>query len=495
MGKKFSIADYANLVTASEADAPEIVRIDYDKIHPNAENFYVVENVEDLVSSIQMQGLLSPVVVTPDNETHDAYTLIAGHRRYKAWGILRKENPAKYAAIPAIVRTFSSPSEARLALILSNSTARELTPAEIDKQAQVVEMTLYELKEQGYEFPGRMRDHVAAAVKQSSTKLARLKVIREGLIAPWRDRWEQGKLKESPAYELAQSPEDVQERIFKVWAGAPANGIAAVRKLMVSGVTYEPTTLTGPGCSKCTHGDTFLRHDLEDAWSPCKGETCCLRCERSRRELNPCPRMCAKAKQRRTDENKRKKDREAKDRERKEAAMITRIRESAQRLVRAADAAGDVDEKTPMPTRYASITLAGLRQIADGKKTPTWTYCNYLDVNEGFNARKAAEVLHCSADYVCGLTEDPTPVSKLDHSPAAKPQRAGDWQGLDWQTGTPETPGRYLAVIENGDVCHEFTAAWTGEQWLVFDKPLLGWMTVTAWWPLPKEYREAREDE
>ena len=46
-------------------------------------------------------------------------------------------------------------------------------------QLRTVHPLLYQLREEGYEFPGRMRDQVAAACKVSAPKLARLKVIRE----------------------------------------------------------------------------------------------------------------------------------------------------------------------------------------------------------------------------------------------------------------------------------------------------------------------------
>ena len=70
------------------------------------------------------------------------------------------------------------PGAPELRLILANSSTRVLSPAEVSKQAQRVETLLYQLKEQGYAFPGRMRDQVAAACKVSAPKLARLKVIR-----------------------------------------------------------------------------------------------------------------------------------------------------------------------------------------------------------------------------------------------------------------------------------------------------------------------------
>lgn len=92
---------------------------------------------------------------------------------------------------------------AELQLIFANSTARVLTNAEISRQAERMEMLLYQLKEEGYEFPGRMRDQVAAACKVSAPKLARLKVIREKLKAPeFLLLFEKDKLPEQTAYAL-----------------------------------------------------------------------------------------------------------------------------------------------------------------------------------------------------------------------------------------------------------------------------------------------------
>ena len=116
MGKRFNIADYANLLTVSEQDDPEIVRIPWDKIRANAENFYRVGDVTDLVNSIQMQGLLAPVVVSPASDDPAAYVLISGHRRHKAWGILRGEDPERYADIPAIVASDHRPHVAEVKL-------------------------------------------------------------------------------------------------------------------------------------------------------------------------------------------------------------------------------------------------------------------------------------------------------------------------------------------------------------------------------------------
>ena len=84
-------------------------------------------------------------------------------------------------------------------MIFANSATRRLTDAELSRQAERIELLLYQLKEEGYEFPGRMRDQVAAACQVSAPKLARLKVIREHLISSYMALFEKNQLPEQTA--------------------------------------------------------------------------------------------------------------------------------------------------------------------------------------------------------------------------------------------------------------------------------------------------------
>lgn len=486
MAKKFNLADYVQPADVSDSDTIEVEYLPWEKIHANEANFYAVDDVEELVNSIAMHGLLDPVIVTRDWQHPGEYVLISGHRRHKAWGILREKDPEKYAQIPAIVRQFESSQLGELALIMANSAARKLTPAEISRQAERVEMLLYELKEQGYKFEGRMRDQVAAAVKVSSSKLARLKVIREGLSPAWADKWESGKLAEDPAYKLAQLPGDIQGRIFKVLPGAPARSIEIVGKLMVEGTDYRCGALTGPGCLKCTHGDAFLRHDLEDPWNPCKGETCCLTCRRADRDWSPCPRMCSKAKQRRTERNAAAKEREEKSRQREKNKLRRQIRESALRLVKAADAAGVGDDVKIYCGYNGFRTVEWLRKAAsDGDIGHQ--YENPLD---RLDIKRTAEALRCSADYVCGLTEELRPTAeRLD---------GADGLLLKWWTGDPVADGRYLCLVDMGgagDVdLHEQMLDRRAGVWCAYGRAIDDMFSVAAWWPLPLRWEHYMGD-
>lgn len=419
MAKKFSIADFAAPEAVSKVDQIDVVRIPWDRIKTNDANFYAVDDVEELRNSIRMHGLLDPVVVTPDEE-EGKYLLISGHRRHKAWGLLREEDPEKYAAIPAIVRRFESKSMAELALIMANSSARKLTSPEIARQAERIERLLYDLKEEGYEFDGRMRDQVAKACQVSSTKLARLKVIRENLVMAFKEKWEKGELNESCAYELAQGGPKFQGLVFEALPTATVQAISRFRDITEKeGNWYDCSGLTGPGCLKCTHAKAFVRHDLERPYEACRAKTCCLECDKAKRDWDPCSRMCSKAKEKRSAANAKEKEKEAKKEAQRKNALMTQVRESAIRLLKAADAAG-ADDKTEIKlATYGSKNVAYLRKAAAGEDIG-YIYRNEL-APQWLDVPAVARALKCSADYVCGLTDELQPRAVETPAPTREP--------------------------------------------------------------------------
>jgi len=400
-------ATVAAMFGASKSEtAPEMRMIPWEKIRANAANFYSVDDVEDLVNSIKMHGLLDPVVVTPQDD--GTYLLISGHRRHKAWGVLREEDPVLFEEIPATVRQFASGPMAELALIMANSSTRRMSAPEISQQAQRVEELLYELKEQGYSFPGRMRDQVAKACDVSATKLARLKVIRDRLSPSWAPLWADNKIPEATAYELAQGSPEIQEKIFKASGGKPTNSrlTAEVRDLMRDGTTYDGTQVKKPRCDKCTHGDAFLRHDLA-SYSKCRGTVCCLKCSHND-VYNSCERACSKAKKVKSEKNaKEKAKQEAKEKAAK-AQLRMEICESARRLLKAAEAAG-VGDNEKIPTHYwDSKPISWVRTAADPDGDIGNFYANPL-APDRFDVPETAKLLHCSTDYLYGLTDELQP--------------------------------------------------------------------------------------
>lgn len=206
------LSDVSELDTGRD-NRRQLEYIDIARIRPDPRNFYELSGIDELTANIELLGLQQPLLVRQHPEEESAVMIVSGHRRHAALERLINEGHEDLRLVPCL-REDSPASEAlqELRLIFANSDTRRMSPAEQAKQAERVEALLYELKEQGIEFPGRMRDHVAEACKMSKSKLARLKVIRERLNQPGlRRAFEEGRLSESTAYELARQNDAVQE--------------------------------------------------------------------------------------------------------------------------------------------------------------------------------------------------------------------------------------------------------------------------------------------
>ncbi|MEG0941958.1 MAG: ParB N-terminal domain-containing protein, partial [Oscillospiraceae bacterium] len=159
-----------------------------------------LSNLKPLADSILMDGLQQPIIVTASPDDAEKVMILSGHRRYAAIKMLvedETEPRTELRLVPCIRKTYESSAMAELQLILANSTTRVLTSPEISKQAERTEALLYKLKEEGYSFPGRMRDQVAEACNVSASKLARLKMIRENLCSEAIIAFESGELCEA----------------------------------------------------------------------------------------------------------------------------------------------------------------------------------------------------------------------------------------------------------------------------------------------------------
>ena len=97
----------------------EIYKISGFKGHP----FKVVddEKMQELVESIKVNGVLSPVLIRPTGM--DTYEMISGHRRLHAAQL------AGLTAIPSIIREMTD-DEAVIAMVDANIQREELLPSE-----------------------------------------------------------------------------------------------------------------------------------------------------------------------------------------------------------------------------------------------------------------------------------------------------------------------------------------------------------------------------
>ena len=417
MAKKFDMGDFAKAlalpVSESGTGRAQIEYIDIDLLDSDPINFYRLSDLESLADNIATIGLQQPIRVR-DGE-NNRVVIVSGHRRAAVIRKLVAEGRTDLRDVPCIrEKDDASPALRELRLIYANSATRQLSSAEIAQQAEKVRELLYRLKEEGYEFPGRMRDHVAEACNISKSKLARLEKIEKGLASCYRDAWKAGTLPEDTADALSSLPEDVQERIKRV---CPKTTPAArnIRDTAKRG-EYLAASFKCPGGAVCTHMDKFFRHDLKaNSWKTCGGEKCCLKCSFGGEHASAsyygaaCAEMCSKAREKYEKAKEKKKLSDAAAAEKAQNETAARVRADAQRIVRAADAAGLGDD-VKLRYDYGSPMAVGLlRRVCAGEIPDE---AGYLFRGSGLMSLRAtdavavAKALHCSVDYLLGLTDD-----------------------------------------------------------------------------------------
>lgn len=410
------LKDVSKLDTAQEAGREQIEYIDIALIESDPGNFYALTQLDELAANIETVGLQQPLRVRASEQDPQRVVIVSGHRRRAALSKLVKEGREDLRMAPCIrERDAGSAALRELRLIYANRDSRVISPGEIAKQAERVEMLLYQLKEEGFEFPGRMRDHVAQACKISAPKLARLKVIRKQLVPEYMALFEKDKLPEQTAYALARLPAEFQKRIFSALSGAAPRGDVAekVLKKYEEGLRWEPQ-LACPDGKACKRGDTFLRRDCEaPGWvSFCGGKTCCLKCNEAKQSYPPCERMCSKAKAQRKEANDKKKEAEHRQKQKYGRKYQKGTQVYAKRLLRAIDAAG-VPEKAKIYSGYCeTVPVSTIRQWAAGEfdDPAGWYYAKLDPRRVSFdNLAKEARMLNCSVDFLMGLTEDIRP--------------------------------------------------------------------------------------
>lgn len=436
------------------AGREQIEYIPLDKIDSDKNNFYSLSGLDELAANIELLGLQQPLRVrrNPDVEGH--VVIVSGHRRRAAIQKLVDEGRTEFREVPCIRdRAAGSAALQELRLIYANSDTRVLSSAELSQQAERVEQLLYQLKEEGMEFPGRMRDQVAAACKISAPKLARLKVIREKLVPEYMGLFKKDKLPEQTAYALARLPEDFQKRMASVLSEAPSGRAAEkVLEKYNEGWRWEPE-LQCPDGKPCKRGDTFLRRDCEaGTWEPfCGGRTCCLECDKAKASYSPCERMCSKA-QRKAEADEREKA-EHKRRQKEGRKYQKETQAYARRLLPAIDAAGlPEDAEIPWRQYRRNPRVSQIRQWAAGEfDDPAEWHEAELNPERCDSSLKTAKLLGCTADFLLGLTDDFRPPAGTEPPPQKSPPPEADGAEAGESLPAPEEPAPEEPDVSNLD--------------------------------------------
>lgn len=513
---KFDLGAFAQTlqtVPDSGTEGPEqIVYIPLDQLHEDARNFYTVSGVEDLAANIQLCGLMDPLRVS---KAEDGYTIVSGHRRFAALSLLAKEDPRFAQAACIVDSSADSPQMQELRLIYANADTRRMSGADIARQAERVQDLLYELKGQGVEFPGRMRDHVAEACKISKSKLSRLEAIRSHLAPDIRKAYwdgpEKGRLNEAAAYSLSRLPEDYQRQVVDAYRGRSSHDggdpglkwltAGAVDKIRDDIEAAEDLLCKAHG-KKCLNSLGKVHHIIQSrikspySYSTC-AKACCRTCASFVSCKDVCPRLKDAQRQARADSRAQAQQEKA-ARAAKEAPAIEQIRAIWQRFAALRKQAGllpdeykgKIDCRWMMPERDMLEQESGTAKVTPDTLLPYGAHVCLSDIKRW---AAAADALGCSVDYLMMRTDQPQPISPV---PGQQLILAG------WRPGgtNPGHDCECLVILDVGGPmdpgCTMRTSAYYyGGAWYidrehrtkVDDIPMLAWLEVPAWERADKE--------
>ncbi len=498
MGEKFNLGEYLKgVVPESGTASRQIEYIDIDLIDSDERNFYELSGVEALAANIQLCGLQQPLLVRTSPIDPARVVIVSGHRRRAALELLAQEDP-KWRQVEVIRETApGSDALQELKLIFANNDTRRMTSAELANQVAKVEQLLYQLKEnEGMEFPGRMRDHVAEICKVNKTKLANLKVIREKLIPEAKKAWEKEDFSEDTALTLARLAEERQKKICEAYSGfrKKSYGTASLKYLPADKVKsyaerlIKLENLKCPQGGGCTNRDRKWQTDVSRPhyYGSCHKQ-CCAKCDQLVSCKYACPKLAEQIKQLKADrkaeqarENALKEEKERPDRELQDLLWS--------RFAQARKDAGVSLEKLyeKWDVKYPSAYIRDFEKhergeglkLGTGTETPLLPYGGYL--RHARQMRILANTLDVSLDYLLGRTPCPNPeqvVFGIDLA-ESKPQ---------WRTDNPPEGAEVLAKFELPGTEKRLirTAYYSGGKYYfgkanrsLIDTPCLGWTPI-----------------
>ena len=212
--QKIKLTSYDELLGGNSVNEVGM-EIEISKIYPFENHpFRVVddERMQDLVESIKKNGIVSPVLLRPDDE--GTYEMISGHRRMFA------AKKIGLRTLPAIIRNMTD-DEATIYMVDANIQRVEILPSE---KAFAYKMKMDAMKRQaGRPSKGncghddhnkldgkRTRDIISEQVDDSARTISRYIRLTE-LVPELLDMVDKGKLQVTPAVDVSYFPTNIQE--------------------------------------------------------------------------------------------------------------------------------------------------------------------------------------------------------------------------------------------------------------------------------------------
>ena len=192
-------------------DTPTIAQISTDKLHPFPAHPFKVqddEDMEQLTQSIQSQGVLTPLVVRPLDNSE--YEVISGHRRLHAC------KKAGIQTVPALVYAIDRDAAA-IALVDSNLHRERILPSE---KAFAYKLKMDALSKQGKRTDltsDQVGPKLTAATLSSEDSASQVKryIRLTNLIPGILEKVDEGRIALTPAVELSYLKEAEQKDLLE----------------------------------------------------------------------------------------------------------------------------------------------------------------------------------------------------------------------------------------------------------------------------------------
>ena len=236
-GQKIRLTSVEELLgVANEESAMdlEIAKIRPFKDHP----FKVLddEKMQDLMESIRINGILSPVLVRPIG--NDTYEMVSGHRRMHAAMMLGMDT------VPAIIREMTD-DEAVVKMVDANIQREELLPSE---KAFAYKMKMDAMRRQGCQNGGihETADVVGKENGESGRQVQRYIRLTE-LIPELLDYVDQKRIQFTVAVEISYIDQEVQKWLFeyiKDNGAVKLNQITLLRTQLQTGAITQAKMIT-----------------------------------------------------------------------------------------------------------------------------------------------------------------------------------------------------------------------------------------------------------
>lgn len=181
------------------------------EVKETTENFYKMEQIEELADSILIAGQQQPTMLARVN---GEYLICNGHRRNRANIYNIERGKLSQNAKVRYLYKDMSPAMFSFSLLVGNAFNRRLTDWEEVQQAERLKATLIRLRdEDGVDIPGRLRDRIAELMDTTPTQIARINKISSSAEPEIKEQLKQGNISINEAYEAARLDPETQQAV------------------------------------------------------------------------------------------------------------------------------------------------------------------------------------------------------------------------------------------------------------------------------------------